>query len=77
MPRACVKTKWGPNFPGGPGAKTLHPQCRGPIPSGGTRFHLRKLRSKISSATTKSWCSQINKDEKSYFLKMQAPEFCV
>ena len=47
--------------PGGPEAKTLCSQCRGPgsIPGQGTRSRRPKL--KILHATTKTWHSQINK----------------
>ena len=47
--------------PGGPVAKILCSQCRGPgsIPGQGTRSHVPQL--KILHATTKTWHSQINK----------------
>ena len=47
--------------PGGPEAKTLCSQFRGPgsIPGQGTRSHRPKL--KILHATTRTWHSQINK----------------
>ena len=43
-------------------AKTLYSQYRGPgsIPCPGTKSHMQQL--KISSAETKSWHSQINKE---------------
>ena len=49
------------DFPGGPVAKTPCSQCRGPgfEPCSGTRSHI--LQPKITSATAKTWHSQINK----------------
>ena len=56
------------DFPGESGAKILHFQCRGPgsIPGQGTKSHMPQLRVcmqqlEIPCATTKTWCSQINK----------------
>ena len=49
-----LKIKPGRDFPGGPVAKTLSSQWRGP------KFNPWSG-SKISHAATKTWCSQINK----------------
>ena len=51
---ATVKNKASGDFPGGPVAKTLHSQCRGPgsILGQGTRSQVLYLRP--------AWCSQIN-----------------
>ena len=61
----CQKM-WG-GFPGDPVAKTAFPMqgAQGLIPGQGTRSHMPQLRVhmpqlKILSATTKTWCNQIN-----------------
>ena len=41
------------NFPGGPVAKTLHSQCKGPAFDSWSG-------NKIPHATTKTWYSQVN-----------------
>ena len=60
FPFPPIYNLWPCDFPGGPVAKTLHSQCRGPgsIPDQGTRSHMLQLRSsmpqlKILRATTK------------------------
>ena len=51
-----MKSKSLRDFPGGPVAKTLSSQCRGP--GQGTGSHMLQI--KISCAATKTQCSQIN-----------------
>ena len=59
IPHSRKSQSW--DFPGGPVAKTLSSQCRGPgsIPGQGTRSHMPQWRSKILCAITQG--SQINK----------------
>ena len=70
----CLYKHKNRDCPGGPGAKTLHSQCRGLglIPARGTiccmptdlpsacQLRVHMLQQKILHATTKSWYSQIN-----------------
>ena len=54
-------TKQAQDFPGGPVAKTPCSQCRGPRFNPWSGNYIPQAEAKISSATTKTWCSQINK----------------
>ena len=75
------------DFLGGPMAKILHSQCRGPgsIPGRGTRFHMPQRRGhrqqlKILHASTKTRHSQISKAKKiSHRLQKlpHGPLFCL
>ena len=63
----CIKSSQEGDFHGGPVAKTMCSQCRGPrlTPDQGTRSHMLQLRTRILQlrilhVSTKTWCSQIN-----------------
>ena len=68
--------KSGKDFPGGPVAKTLRSQCRGPR-FDGTRSHTLQQRWKIPHATTKTQHSQINQNTQTYTQRHHYPSIWV